>query len=135
MLHGDLHPWNLVYARGAAGAIDFSDCGWGWRALDFASTLQWLQHPLAGNHDHRARYAGMRTLLLEGYAELRPLWPDAERQIDAMMQARWLATVEWILDDWPRTDLRPFGPGLLRGVVAILASPSPATRPAAGPRV
>lgn len=120
LIHGDLHPWNLVYASGEAGAIDFSDCGWGWRALDFASTLQYLQHPLAGNHDHRARYPEMRAQLLEGYAEGRPLWPGAERQIDAMLLARWLNSVEWILDDWPRIDLRPFGPGLLRGVVPIL---------------
>lgn len=120
LLHGDLHQWNLVYARGEAGAIDFSDCGWGWRALDFASTLQYLQQPLAGNHDHRARYPAMRAQLLEGYAELRPLWPGAERQIDAMLLARWLNSVEWILDDWPRVDLRPFGPGLLAGVGKLL---------------
>ena len=62
----------------------------------------------------------MRAQLLEGYAEGRPLWPGAERQIDAMLLARWLNTIEWILDDWPRIDLRPFGPGLLRGVVPIL---------------
>ena len=124
LIHGDLHPWNLVYTGSEAGAIDFSDCGQGWRALDFASTLQYLQHPLAGNHDHRARYPALRAQLLEGYAELRPLWPGAERQIDAMLLARWLNTVEWILDDWPRIDLRPFGPGLLRGVVPILA-PTP----------
>lgn len=37
-----------------------------------------------------------------------------------MMLARWLNTVEWVLNDWPRIDLRAFGPGLLREVVPIL---------------
>jgi Ser/Thr protein kinase RdoA (MazF antagonist) len=119
LIHGDLHPWNLLFARGEAGLIDFTDCGWGWRALDFASTLQFLQHPLAGNHDHRGVYPRLRDALLAGYAELRPLWPGVERQIDTLTAARWLLSVEWILDVWPRPDLRPFGPGLLRGVVDV----------------
>jgi len=120
LLHGDLHPWNVLYAAGAAGAIDFTDSGQGWRALDFASALQYLQHPLVANHDHRTHYPVMREQLLAGYAELRPLWPGVERQIDAMLIARWLDTVEWILDDWPRVDLRPFGPTLLERVVPVL---------------
>ncbi|MBK9573316.1 MAG: phosphotransferase [Rhodoferax sp.] len=56
-VHGDLHQWNLVFAGGSAGAIDFSDCGWGHLALDLASTLQYLRFPLAHNHDHRWQYA------------------------------------------------------------------------------
>lgn len=120
LIHGDLHPWNLLFTRGQAGLIDFTDCGWGWRALDFASTLQYLQHPLAGNHDHRAVYPHLRDELLAGYAELRPLWPGVEHQIDTLTAARWLLSVEWILDCWPRPDLRPFGPTLLRGVVDVL---------------
>ena len=123
LLHGDLHPWNLVHASGHAGAIDFSDCGIGWRALDMASTLQYLQHPLAGNHDHRARYPAMREQLLLGYTDLRPLWPAALPQIDALILARWLSTVEWILDDWPRPDQRPFGPRLLEDVVGLFEHP------------
>jgi len=29
LLQGDLQLWNLVHAKGQAGAIDFGDCGWG----------------------------------------------------------------------------------------------------------
>jgi len=75
---------------------------------------------LAGNHDHGARYPALREHLLLGYTDLRPLWPGVERQIDALIIARWLSTVERILDDWPRPDLRPFGSALLDGVVEIL---------------
>ena len=55
-IHGDLHLWNLLFHWREAGAIDFTDCGWGEPAMDLASTLQYLKWPLAGNHDHRAHY-------------------------------------------------------------------------------
>lgn len=118
-VHGDLHPWNLVFWRDVAGAIDFSDCGWGPIALDFASTLQYLRHPLAHNHDHRAQYARLHGALLEGYASLLALPADIERQIDLHVVARMFGTLDWILQDWPRLDHRAWGPGFLRGVEDI----------------
>ncbi|WP_158219933.1 phosphotransferase enzyme family protein [Ideonella sp. A 288] len=126
LVHGDMHLWNLLFAgRGdaaVAGAIDFSDCGIGWRALDLASTLQYLQHPLQGFADHRPHWPAWRDALFEGYAERRALWPGAERQVQALTAARWLNTVEWILDCWPRPDLRAFGPAVLADAPRLLGS-------------
>ncbi len=121
LVHGDMHLWNLLFRRGEAGAIDFTDCGLDWRAQDFASVLQYLQHPLAHNHDHRVRYPALRDALLEGYASERSLWPMAQVQTDSLLVARWLGSVAWVLDDWPRPTLRAFGPGLLRSVPQLLA--------------
>jgi len=118
-VHGDLHPWNLVFWRDVAGAIDFGDCGWGPVALDFASTLQYLRHPLARNHDHRAQYARLQDALLEGYASVLPLPAGIERQIDLHVVARMFGTLDWILEDWPRPDHRAWGPGFLRGVADV----------------
>ena len=120
-VHADLHPWNTVFAGQVAGGIDFSDCGWGLHALDLATTLQYLKHPLANNHDHRARYAQLHDGLLAGYARIRPLPADVERQIEALIVVRTITTLEWILDDWPRPDHRPWGPGFLQRCGAVFA--------------
>ena len=112
-IHGDLHPWNLLFTRDAAGAIDFSECGWGHRSYEFASTLQWLRHPLAGNHDHGSGYKRLQYALLDGYASVATLPDDVERQIDLYILVRLVSTLEWMLDDWPSLDGRPWGPGFL----------------------
>lgn len=114
LIHGDLHPWNLLFVRGAAGAIDFSDCGWGHRAMDLAATLQFLRHPLAGHADHRAAYPALHAALFEGYADERPLPPDAAHQVDTLITARLFGTLEWMLDDWPALDHRAWGPGFVQ---------------------
>jgi Ser/Thr protein kinase RdoA (MazF antagonist) len=118
-VHADLHPWNIVFSGQVAGAFDFSDCGWGLHALDLATTLQYLKHPLANNHDHRAQYAQLHDSLLAGYARIRPLPADVQRQIDACVVARMIATLEWILDDWPRPDHRAWGPVFLKRCGAV----------------
>ena len=126
LAHGDLHPWNLLY-RGTrrdplAAAIDFSDVGIGWRALDFASVLQYFCHPLAGFADHRPQYARLYEQLMLGYTDRRALWPGVESQIETMRQARWLNTAQWVLDVWPHPDRYPFGRPLLADLPERLAS-------------
>jgi Ser/Thr protein kinase RdoA (MazF antagonist) len=118
-VHGDLHPWNLVFTRHVAGAFDFSECGWGHHALDLASTLQYLKHPLANNHDHRQQYGRFVGELLEGYAGVRSLPADVQRQIDLYIVARCFGTLEWMLDDWPAPGHRAWGPGFLAGLPKI----------------
>jgi len=120
LLHGDMHLWNLVHARGQAGAIDFTDCGWGWRLQDLASTLQYLQHPLAGFHDHRPAFPALRDALLAGYDSLRPLPAGWAAQLDALIALRWLNSAEWVLDCWPDLDHRPFGRAMLAQVPRVL---------------
>jgi len=121
-IHGDLHPWNLLFVRDVAGAIDFSDCGWGHRAFDLASTLQWLRFPWAGNRDPGPDgYARLREALLEGYASVTPLPPDVERQLELHLRSRLLMTLEWMLDDWPALDHRPWAPRFLANCEAEFA--------------
>lgn len=120
-VHGDLHLWNLLFHGRQAGAIDFSDAGFGLHAQDLASCLQYLRHPWVGNHDHGTRLAVMQAQLLEGYARWRPLPPGVQGQIDVCVAIRMVNTVEWMLDQWPRLDWRPWGPGFLQRVAASLA--------------
>jgi len=114
LVHGDLHLWNLLFAGGAAGAIDFSDCGFGPHALDLAATLQYLRFPFVHNHDHRAVFPALQQALFEGYAAHRALPVRVEHQVEVCTVARMLNTVEWVVDVWQRPDLRAWGPGLLR---------------------
>lgn len=115
LVHGDLHPWNLLFVRGAAGAIDFTDCGMGYHAMDLAATLQYLRYPLAGNHDHRRHYAELHDALLRGYASEHKPPPNLNQQVSVLVTARLFVTLAWILDDWPALDHRPWGPGFIRG--------------------
>jgi Ser/Thr protein kinase RdoA (MazF antagonist) len=121
-LHGDLHPWNIVFRRGAAGAIDFTDCGWGWTAQDLAGVLRFMKHPLTPRDAHLgSNYPQLRDALLEGYTALRPVPDTLLAQIEPLMAEGMLTTLQWIVDDWPRPDHRAWGPGFLSGLGAALA--------------
>lgn len=114
-IHGDLHPWNLLFHGREAGAIDFTDCGWGDPAMDLASTLQYLKWPLAGNHDHRAQYPALRDALFDGLAKHQPVADGLAERVELLITARLFLTLEWMLDDWPHLRHRAWGPGFLRG--------------------
>ncbi len=114
-LHGDLHQWNLLFARDVAGAIDFSDCGWGHRAMDLAAPLQFLRYWLVDQHDHRAAYPQLQDALLRGYADVGSLPSDIERHIATCIVARLFVSLDWILDAWPSPDHRPWRAKFLRG--------------------
>jgi len=114
LVHGDLHLWNLLFVRGAAGAIDFSDCGLGHHAMDLAATLQYLRHPLVMHHDHRRQYPALHDALLEGYAAEAALPTRVEQQVQVLIVARLFLTLAWMLDDWPTLDHRPWGHGFIR---------------------
>jgi Ser/Thr protein kinase RdoA (MazF antagonist) len=114
-VHGDLHQWNLLFARDVAGAIDFSDCGWGHHAMDLAAPLQFLRHWLTDQHDHRPQAARLQEALLQGYASVAGMPADIERQVDTYIVARMFMSLDWILDDWPQARYRPWRPKFVRG--------------------
>jgi Ser/Thr protein kinase RdoA (MazF antagonist) len=123
-LHGDLHLWNVLQHGHQAGAIDFSDCGHGHHALDAAAALQYLKHPLPGRPTPAVAYPRLRDALLEGYADVRMLPAGFARQIDLYIAARTIATIEWIFEDWPTPDHRPWGPAFISQSATMLGSPS-----------
>lgn len=115
-IHGDLHPWNLLFHHRQAGAIDFSDGGWGFLAQDLASALQFVRHPLDDGVDHRAQAPAFEAALLDGYASVRALpagWP-AQRQ--SLGRLRLLSTLQWMLSDWPGPSAWAWGPAWLRAL-------------------
>lgn len=113
-IHGDAHLWNLLFAGGRAGIIDFSACGWGQVAQELAAALQYLKHPLPSLLDHSSTYTQLRDQMLEGYAAVRPLPDDIEQQVETFIGLRTLGTLEWVLDDWPHPAHRAWGPRFLQ---------------------
>lgn len=113
-IHGDLHFWNTVFHQAAAGAIDFTDSGWGFMAQDLAGVLQFVKHPLTPADAHLgANYLQLHDALLAGYASLRPLPQSLREQIEPLVTLRMLHTLQWMVDDWPAPDHRAWGPGFL----------------------
>jgi Ser/Thr protein kinase RdoA (MazF antagonist) len=113
-IHGDPHPWNLLFLHDQAGAIDFSDGGWGPLARDLAAVLQFLRDPLDDRVDHRPQLPALREALFDGYASVRQ-WPSGwPEQIDALHALRLLNTLQWMLQDWANPADRGWGPLFLQ---------------------
>ena len=119
-VHGDLHPWNVLFHQGQAGAIDFSDGGWGFLAQDLASALQFVHHPLDDGVDHRAQAAAFENALLDGYASVRALPAGWPAQLPTLGRLRMLSTLQWMLSDWPAPTASAWGPAWLQALPSRL---------------
>jgi Ser/Thr protein kinase RdoA (MazF antagonist) len=76
VVHGDLHPGNLMTAGGALAVLDFDDCG--------------LSHPL---HDlaitaYHLRPAPHEGPLFAGYRSVRPLPEHTHEQFESLVASR-----------------------------------------------
>ena len=90
LIHGDLHAENVLFKGGAAGAIDFDDCGWGFLAYDLAVT--------AGELREHPRYPWLRDALLDEYARHRPLTPRIEAQLEVFWRLRLVQLTMWVIE-------------------------------------
>ena len=90
LIHGDLHYENFLFHRGAARAIDFDDCGWGFYLYDLAVTLWELEG--------RAQYEAMRTALLDEYSARRPLPARFPEHLRAFAILRRVQILMWVFE-------------------------------------
>lgn len=90
LLHADLHPANIVFARGDARSIDFDDCGTGYWIYDLAIPAAWGPD----GPDRPARTAAM----IEGYERVRPFPGDQLRHLDLFRAARRVSNALWLAD-------------------------------------
>jgi Ser/Thr protein kinase RdoA (MazF antagonist) len=88
VLHGDLHPWNVMASRGGLAPFDFEDLMWGWPVQDVATSLYYLQGP-----DLEGWVASFR----DGY-ETVAAWPERrEGQVATFMIGRALVLANDLL--------------------------------------
>ena len=89
LIHGDLHYENVLFHGGEAQAIDFDDCGWGFRLYDLAVILCELEG--------RPRYDELRDALLNAYAQIRRLPDDHAIHLSALFVLRRMQILMWVL--------------------------------------
>ena len=90
LIHADLHLDNVLFHDGQIRVIDFDDCGWGFPLYDIAVELTEITH--------RKDYDRLSAALLASYADIRPLPPGYEADLDAFRILRLMQFVIWILE-------------------------------------
>jgi Ser/Thr protein kinase RdoA (MazF antagonist) len=91
LIHADLHQRNVLFHHGAAGAIDFDDCGFGHWLYDLAVPLTGLQyHP---------RYPALRSALLAGYFQSRPRSPQDQTQLETFIALRRIQDLVGVMEE------------------------------------
>jgi Ser/Thr protein kinase RdoA (MazF antagonist) len=117
-IHGDLHQWNFLVTRRGIAAIDFDDCGFGFRAYDLAVPLFTigLLHPPTSGPVKRS----LRVALVAGYRRHMPWDGDDDRILDTLVLARDLAMLGWLASRSDHPHLRARVPRATRRVVAML---------------
>jgi Ser/Thr protein kinase RdoA (MazF antagonist) len=93
LIHADLHYGNLLFSGNKVRALDYDDCGFGFRLFDFgvmlSAVLDWPDYP------------ALRAALLAGYRRVRPLSAEHEAHLDAFVALRLVQDALWILE-WRR---------------------------------
>ena len=89
LIHGDLHPDNILVHRGSLYALDFEDVMWAYPVQDLAIALWYIaRHP---------REAVLREAFRRGYESKRP-WPERfPGEIEVFAMGRVLMLANFIL--------------------------------------
>jgi len=112
IIHADLAPSNIVFDGGAAHAIDFEECGWGYYLFDIAVALTALA-------DYEERGERLRDAFLDGYQRLSPALGAGTEFIETFMALVIIKIVAWVLG-WDGSALRPREPDYLVRAVTRL---------------
>ena len=87
LIHADLHPENIIYDGDDLALIDFDDSAYGWHMYDIASAL--IEDRFAPD------FEALRTALLDGYREHRPLAMRDVEMLPAFLLIRGMAIIGW----------------------------------------
>jgi len=87
LIHADLHPQNIVYNGEDLALIDFDDSAYGWHMYEIASAL--IEDRFAPD------FEALRTALLDGYREHRPLAMRDVEMLPAFLLIRGMAIIGW----------------------------------------
>ncbi len=93
VLHGDLHPWNVMRVRTRLRPLDFADLIWGPPIQDIAITLFYL--------NTRDDFPALRDAFAEGYSAVRRYPVDDWRIVRGLHIARELMFCNYIVRALP----------------------------------
>ncbi len=87
LIHADPHWGNILFADGAARAIDFDDCGFGYWLYDLAIAVgRWRITP---------QWDGIWQNFLKGYCQLQRWDEAASKVLDVIIAARCTNVLQW----------------------------------------
>jgi Ser/Thr protein kinase RdoA (MazF antagonist) len=122
LIHGDLHYENFLFHHGAARAIDFDDCGWGFHLYDLAVTLWELEQ--------RPHYDDLRDALLSAYSQHRLLPDDHAAHLRALFVLRRMQMLMWALESRGHAAFRDVWQAWARDELDAIRADLSAARPA-----
>ena len=88
LIHGDLHPGNILKTGNGLQVIDFDDAGFGWHLYELAVALF--------HYQSNPHFGMIRDALVAGYRSQRSLSDEALDLLPAFLLMRALATLGWI---------------------------------------
>ena len=106
LIHADLTPKNLLWADDTLCAIDFDDCAYGYYVYDLAPMM------LLGFKDETNETA-LRNNLWTSYANRRGLSADQRADFEALVAARFIASIRWIAGNTANPAIRNRAPQII----------------------
>lgn len=111
LLHGDLRPANLLVAGARLAVIDFDDCGFSWKALDFANAVSFMEdHPLVPE---------LQRAWLAGYETVAPPSKTLLASIGLFIMLRRMQLTAWLATHAETPTACELGPGFVAGTVSL----------------
>jgi Ser/Thr protein kinase RdoA (MazF antagonist) len=117
-IHGDLHQRNFILTGAGIAAIDFDDCGFGFRVYDLAVPLMTfgrLRSPVPGPVKR-----ALREAMVEGYRRHMPWDRHDEALLDTLILTRDLAMLGWLASRSDHPQPKANIPRALARIVAML---------------
>lgn len=112
LIHADLRLANLMRDAQGLHAIDFDDCGFGWRVYDLAAALSF--------HETDPRVPDLIARWCEGYAHEGRLTPSDRAMIPAMILLRRILLGAWLATRADSDTAGALGgPGFTQGTLAL----------------
>jgi len=111
LLHGDLRPANLLIDGECLAAIDFDDCGFSWKALDFANAVSFMEdHPLVPD---------LRQAWLSGYETVIPPSKPLVASIRLFVMMRRIQLAAWMASHAETSVAQESGEAYISGTVDL----------------
>lgn len=111
LLHGDLRVANLLVEEERLAVIDFDDCGFSWKALDFANAITFMEdHPLVPE---------LQQAWLSGYETMIPPSKGLLASIKMFIMMRRMQLTAWIATHAETPTAQELGEAYVSGTVNL----------------